>query len=74
VTTIRLKITYTWSGLEELCLPQADKVMAALMATDDRGPLNRPEVSMTVKLTSGRYEGPERPERLHRPGEPVEHE
>lgn len=63
MTTIRLKITYTWSGLEELCLPQADKVLAALMATDDRGPQNRPEVSIDVKLMSHRHEGPDRPER-----------
>jgi hypothetical protein len=71
MTTIRLKITYEWSGLEELCLPQADKVMAALMATDDREPraLNRPKVSMDVKLMSHRYEGPDRPYE-----QPVEHE
>jgi hypothetical protein len=58
MSILRLKITYEWCGLEELCLPQADKVMAALLATDDRGPENMPEVSMAVKVVTSRYEGP----------------
>lgn len=60
MSTIKLKITYEWSGLEELCLPQADKVMAALLATDDRGPMNTPEILMAIKLMSDRSEGPDR--------------
>ena len=55
---LRLKITYEWYGLEELCLPQADKVMAALLATDDRGPLNTPKIHMAVRVISGRGAGP----------------
>lgn len=58
MSTIRLKIDYEWSGLEELALPQVDKVLAALVATDDRGPWNCPKIHMAVKVISGRSAGP----------------
>lgn len=54
MSTLKLRIEYEWSGLEELCLPQADRVMAALLATDDRGPQNAPKVTMDVVVASSR--------------------
>lgn len=57
VSHLKLVITYEWAGLETECLPQADRVMEALLATDDQA-----TVHMDVTVTSGRVgRGPRAP-------------